>query len=244
MKNEKDKKVDWRVGVCVKVKDFDKNAFPNWNVGDDLVTCSSIQNGKDKLTFYLPNSTALMLNISKDNYNSAMSLKTNALNKIYKNTIKEEYLYEYFEKIMISIISGYTSLESFANDEIPENYIHYKKVKKLFLPFKKVDAERKLNLDIKLNEILPEVYKIKKLSGLKIWDDYNELKEIRDRIVHLKSLDRHSLYPKMDSIWDYLIKNDIKKPYEIAFKIIEYFYTVKDINTLPWWYKNNKLFNT
>jgi hypothetical protein len=79
MNNEKENKIDWRVGVCVKLKDFDKKAFPNWKVGDELVTCSNYQIGKDNLTFLLPNSTALMLNISKVNYNSAISLKANAL---------------------------------------------------------------------------------------------------------------------------------------------------------------------
>jgi hypothetical protein len=56
----------------------------------------------------------------------------------------------------------------------------------------------------KFKFILPDIYKINDIAE-HILADFEKIKNIRDKITHLKELDRRSFEIKDDTIWKYLL---------------------------------------
>jgi hypothetical protein len=44
-------------------------------------------------------------------------------------------------------------------------------------------------------------------KGTKLWDDFKNLKKLRDRIIHLKNNDITSSGPDIDTVWGILIRS-------------------------------------
>ena len=121
--------------------------------------------------------------------------------------------------------------------EIPDDHYHYKKRKKIFLAEAKNTIERWESTEVKIGEILPEILKIESPKGKREWEEYKKLKDIRDRIIHLKSVDQKVVKDGPDSIWKILFDEEVPNYPGIAKNLIAYFYEKKP-ELKPRWYKN------
>lgn len=195
-------------------------------------------NKKKHLSITLPNATALFLNSSKRSWESAKEIRVNSnIDKSVKkevsfNTTAESF--DYIERIMESIIMAFTALEVFVNENIPDDFKYHKnkKSKIIIEIMEKKEIERWLSLDEKLSSVLPKAKDIDTPKGKKCWHGYVELKEIRDRIIHMKKEDIRSSGPDIPTLWHKLFK--VNAPYLEAKDIIDYF--VKNTGENPRWH--------
>jgi len=86
------------------------------------------------------------------------------------------------------------------------------------------DIERKISLDEKLKKALPEILSIKSPAGGTMWKKYSDLQELRDRLVHLKSIDRRASGPKDETVWGSLLRLGTEAYPAIAQQMIAHFY--------------------
>jgi hypothetical protein len=234
-KGTSNKNLDWRLHVAEPVLSVTGNIAKKDIFVKALVPSFEFKNRK--ISFGLPNACALYLGNAFKLYKQAMDLRDQSINEIINTRIPEYLAFAYFEKIMGSVLFAYSSIETFANTEVPDNYYHYKKRKQLFLAEAKNTIERWEPLEVKIAEILPEVLNIESPKGKKEWQRYKELKKVRNRIVHLKSVDQNVKADGQDSIWKILFKEKVLNYPLIAKNLIEYFFQ-KEGEAKPHWYKN------
>ena len=204
-------KLDWR---CHGVSELatDTNLWgKNLPQGIQVSKQTAVNNQNLGLFFCDPCASALYLNQSFSFLKrSREKFPLLTLNFSTSHNQKDTQLFDYFEHVMGSIVFAFMAIESFANDEIPDDYQYLRisskdgKSEKLG----KDGMERIIPLDEKLDLILPEILQKGSPKGTKNWEDYIGLKRLRHDIVHLKSLDRISSNPKEmypDSIWAKLL---------------------------------------
>lgn len=236
------KNEDWRLqAISTLAKPF-KSPWTGkvHPIGEPVKAISIVKYGSNKISFGLPNTTAMFLNKSYKFWKEADSILKN-IQFINSRHIKNETdVFNFFENIMASIVFAYTSLESFANEKILEDHIYTQERadKRCAETYSKEQIERFLSLDIKLDKILPEILGISSPKKKRLWNKYIELKNLRDRIIHMKSIDRKSSDPKKeipDSIWRYLLKKDIPNMSASAKEIISYYFSKE--KEAPRWFK-------
>lgn len=208
--------------------------------GTKITTVSIIELTKKKhLTLPIPNATAICLNISKKTWLQARAIRNNSC---LDATIKKEVSFlsdsdaiNYLELMMQSIVFAFTALEAFVNENIPSGYEYEKKTSKKIQIYTKEKIERWLSIDEKLGKILPSILNLQTPKGKhSSWQGFINLKNVRDRLVHMKSEDRKSSGPEVKTIWTDLIKYE--PPYKQAYAIIKYFIDSFDVN--PGWFNN------
>lgn len=149
----------------------------------------------------------------------------------------EFQLFHTLEQKMASIIFAYTALESFANEHVPEKFV-YKKVHSNGKPdeyYSKDQIERSINLDIKLGEILPQVFGTKTPKGVYVWERYLHLKGLRDSIVHCKSIKNSS---GANKVFDDILNETVINPCLEAKEVIGYFLSPLPEDEQPMWFKD------
>lgn len=129
-----------------------------------------------KIDYFTPNNIALLLSVSSKSFSEAQKIYNEHLNPYNKKDEKEIYVdnkkclmersiivCNYLEKIQISIVFGYTAIETFANISIPDKYEYkYKDNKGIIHSYDKEAIERWLSLREKISKILTDIYKTKK----------------------------------------------------------------------------------
>lgn len=180
-----------------------------------LISLSTTEKvGNEILGFGLPSSPGLFLSLAL-NYKKKVD-QINLEDCFDKHPAPQgtwpenhQKLFDFFELMLGQIIFSYSALEAFANIKIPDDFIYRSKRsdKKFIEEYDKDQAERYVSLDAKLDKILPQVFKVKTPSGTKLWDNYQYLKKLRDRLIHLKSSDMTPSGPEVKTIWGDLMRN-------------------------------------
>lgn len=234
------KQRDWRLqAITTLTKDW-KSPFTGHihKKGSIVENTNFIKIGKNDFTIPIPNPTALFLDLSHISYLKAKDFfKFFSETDINKLDLRQEEkdLFNGFEYYMASIIFAYTSLESFANEMIPEDYKfeslrHDKKCAELY---NKEQIERNISLKTKLGEIIPEITGIELPKDEILWNKFVEMEKIRDGITHMKSSDRKGLNRNTKEIsykhiWNRLINNVNFENYsKLSLGIITLFYNKK-----------------
>jgi hypothetical protein len=137
---------------------------------------------------------------------------------------------------MIAVVFAYTALESFANESIPETFVFKKgrDDRRCLEVYTKEQAEF-LSLDLKLSEVLPQVFNVTTPKGTKIWERYFFIKKLRDRIIHIKTKDKDTTKFATDTIWSNLLDNTFPNIALEAKSIIGYYF--ENIPEKPRWFK-------
>ena len=234
-KEYKIKNEDWRLQGVTTIKKPSRGmkAEP----GDVIKVCALTTYKENEIALGIPRAVALFLDIAFISFKDIAEMREAAVAKRDKCYIPDASAFSYFERVMTSIIFSYTALESFANEEIPEGYIHHQKTRGIFAALFKPTIERRVDLDTKLGDILPQVTQIISPKGTSLWTDYLRLKEDRNRIIHLKSHDRRAPYQGPPSIWERFFSPDLPHYPEIAKNMIAYFQKDRDESRVPRWFK-------
>jgi hypothetical protein len=168
----------------------------------------------DIVSFALPSSASMFLS-SALNFQKEVS-KINIDDCFDKHpapqgTWPEDHtkLFNFFELMIGQIIFSFTALETFSNIMIPEGYIFQRNRidPKSNKEYDKDKTERLISLDVKLDMILPEVLAVTSPStNTELWDKFLHLKQLRDRLIHLKSADMRANGPETETIWGDLLR--------------------------------------
>ena len=182
-----------------------------------------------KVVFAVPSHAALCLNVSHEAHKKAQTIE---ITDIFQDTsygrAAEEglpLLFDLFEQLFLNIVFAYTALEAFANQTIPDDFVFTKlrQDKKCEESYNKDQIERHLSLDTKLSEVLPQITGVKFTKGNGLWTEYADLRDIRDRIIHVKSADLGVKDIKVESIWADLLKRRRTDSSLVAHKVIKHF---------------------
>lgn len=133
-------------------------------------------------------------------------------------------LFDFLENSMAHIVFSFTAVEAFANEVVPRDFRYtFKQKGKPDVVLAKADIERHINLDEKLSAVLPAVFSLPSPKGKKVWEKFKAIKKIRDRLVHLKSIDLKSSGPDVETIWGTMLKTHGHAWCDDAHAVIGYF---------------------
>ena len=202
---------------------------------------------KHMLTFPLPNVTAMCLDQSYTAWSESQYFLQEAEFLDFseghapEGTIrpKEDFtFFDLLQKRMIAIVFAFTALESFANENIPDDFIFRKQRddKKCIEEYTKEQTEH-LSLDLKLHEVLPLIFSVSSPKGDNIWNKYIFIKKLRDRIIHMKSKDRTYSQIGEENIWKELLNQSYPNVAMEAKTIIGYYLSRIPEKDRPRWYK-------
>jgi hypothetical protein len=238
MVDEQLEEADWRCHTVIRVaKDTNAPGLGELKAGE-LGRVVGISHYKSKrVAFTVPRATALFLNLSQRHYEEAREIAQDFSVAPTLKTLDDEEAFAYLENIMASVVFAYTALESFANEEIPNDYIYtVDKGGKCQEVYNKVQIEKFLSLAVKLGSILPAVGGVRSPKGIKAWQDYLELESLRHSIIHMKEAERDSRLESSKSVWGRLIKSPVPYYLPVAKRMIDHFY--KPRKAKPHWHEN------
>jgi hypothetical protein len=183
-------------------------AIDKFNTGLAVLVMAEKLGKKGQVDFAVPSSPALFLNAARRSYAQIKDLEPEKMFYKWQNgriPINHSLLFDYFEAFASHIVFSFTALEAFANEAIPMEFEYEveKKGEKALL--KKPDIERAVNLDEKLHSVLPKALGVPSPKGKKPWQHYKLLKGMRDRIIHLKTIDRSASGPEQESVWGIML---------------------------------------
>lgn len=221
-----DEKLDWRIhNVTSTIPD-----------GYAIIQVATIRYAKQNINISLPNATALFLGLSYQYHVEAQHWIEQCIQlKSKVGSLPDREAFTFYERIMAAVIFACTALESFVNEEIPDEYVYVLEEKQSTRSYSKEQIERHLSLDTKLGDVLPAVLKVKSPKGGNLWNAYNKLRDLRDRIIHMKTKDRDFVGENPDSIWNALLTDPLPETHSAAKGLIKYFFDAK--GTSPRWFK-------
>jgi hypothetical protein len=240
LEHENIKDYDWRLQYVSTLK-WDQTIL--WNFRNDWTPVSSawfFDFRSELVNFLIPNMSALFLDYANTLYNETTSFfvyrnfkKTNTswVRKIEMQDF--DIFFNVLQKRIWSIVFAFMALESFINDSIPEDYIYINAKKK---SCDKKYIEEKFSMNDKIKIVMRDVYNIQWDISPEIWARYERIKKLRDRVVHLKQIDKTESWPKDETIWKMFLLEDFEN-YSVSIKtIIGYFITRKQ-ETDRWYRK-------
>lgn len=195
----------------LKAEDWRYHAIGPMGTGLGSMATTEDVNGK-MVSFSLPSAPALYLNLARSAHLRRAAIDLPSVFTITPHGVYPDDhgpLFDYFENFALEIIFSFTALEAFANEVVPPDFIYqYKKDKKSeAVALCKADIERQISLDEKLKIVLPMAHNIKSPNGTKQWQDYKKLKYVRNRLIHLKSIDRKSSGPEHQTLWGLMLED-------------------------------------
>lgn len=117
------------------------------------------------------------------------------------------------------------------SDWVIDDYLERKRIED-------IEIERWVSIGEKLDKIIPAILKVETPKGRdQSWQGFKDLKNIRDRLIHMKSADRKSSGPDAKTIWNDLMKAE--SPYKQAFTIVKYF--INDEGSTPNWFQHGSI---
>ena len=168
------------------------------------------------LAFPLPSAPAIFLSLSYRAHRSSEKAFRLARFGDYKVTLNDdganEAAFDFFETRVQHAIFAFTALEAYANECIPDPFTWTTKKSRKGAPDEEVTydregTERFVSLPEKLDAILPNVFSVASIKGRVQWERFQNLKRLRDRLIHVKALDSKTpldpggMPPEKNSVW-------------------------------------------
>lgn len=235
-------KGDWRLQTTLHLEEAWTSPWSGITSpkGARITMVSVIQLTKKKLlTIPIPNATALMLNASTRAFERARTLRASwEIDKSLKKEVSfasEVDALDYIERMIESIVLAYSAIEAFANESIPHDFVYVRNQKSELIleASSKETIERQISTDEKLTTVLPKVLGCKSPKGTHCWQNYKQLKDSLDRIIHMKTEDRKSSGPEIDTVWKAIVLTSA--PHLSAKAVIDHF--VKSMTNKPQWHQ-------
>lgn len=220
-------KIDWRIQHLT----WTSAPFTDPATGSVVPAAASatsvalIRYGKERLGTVIPNATALFLNLSHTFHAEARSMLRKCItDKDEFGKLPDDEAFTFYERMMGSVVFACTALEAFVNEQIPDTYTYVDSSDKRFARvFNKEQIERHLNLDTKISGVLPGALGVRFPKGGKLWSAFIRLRDLRDRVIHMKTKDREFIGENATSIWNSLMSDPLPETYATAKQIIAHF---------------------
>ncbi len=234
-------KGDWRLQTTTHLAEDWANPWTGTTSpkGTRITVVSVVQLSKKKLlTIPIPNATAAMLNAATVAYDNARHLRTSSnIDKTLKKEVSfcsEKDALDYIERMIEAIVLAFSAIEAFANESIPADFVYaqHKRSEVLLEASTRETIERHISIDEKLTSVLPEILGCTSPKGMRCWQDYKQLKDARDRIIHMKMEDRKSSGPDVNTVWKAIVLTPA--PHLAAKGVIDHF--VKAMKIKPQWH--------
>lgn len=232
---------DWRVQFqSTLAKDFLSPDGKIFKKGTEMfISCECQWEKNIFVSLPMPSPIAMYLNLSNTQHEKALNLKSNLKLDKGHNSLTNSFdlVTDYIEAYFASVIFSVTALESFCNLQIPNDMVYKKKNNRFTEVYNKEQIERWVSLEDKLTIILPKAYNVKINKSSKAWHNLKNLLKFRNRIIHIKDVDRSNSSVKDDSIWNMVLKKQILNPYISAKGIMKLYYNKN--NPEPDWLKKS-----
>ena len=228
---------DWRLYNCQSIIAIN-NPWPGMKAqpGDTIKSVATLDLNGTEYLLGIPHASAVFLNVAYRCYHLSTELCDKAMaSPEGRNYLPDETAFDCIESAMSTIVFSFTALEAFANGEIPDTYIHHEDREGILVPLSKPVIERNVGLATKLDVILPDIFGVKSPKGTTVWRNFVELRRLRDRIIHMKSADRHDRVSDKKSLWRSLFRHDLPCFPHTAMTMMEHFYVGAD--KVPRWFK-------
>jgi hypothetical protein len=184
-------------------------AIDKFNTGLALLVKTEKLGKRDQVDFGLPSSSALFLSAARRSFLQIKDIDPSLMFYEWQYgriPINHSKLFDYFEAFASHVVFSFTALEAFANESIPTDFEYQSEKKCKSIVLAKPDIERNINLDEKLHLVLPRALGVTTPKGKKSWQQYKLLKGMRDRIIHLKTIDRTPSGPEKESVWGIMLR--------------------------------------
>jgi len=221
-------------------------AIDKLNTGLGCIATIEKLNGQ-VLSFGLPSSPGLFLSLALNFKKQVDKINLNNCFDIHphpQGTWPEDHtnLFDFFELMVGQIIFSYTAIETFSNIRIPKDYkFQVKRIDpKSTKEYNKDQVERRISLDNKLDLILTEIENVDSPKNDKdLWKNFIKHKGLRDRLIHLKSVDMNSSGPEINTIWGDLLRHHKTDFVTNSHKLIGHFIEHKNgsrwFKKFPYW---------
>lgn len=238
--------------ICYLDKEPQKDASMVIQEIENFKFPNKIKGKKISFDYFAPNNIGLLLSNKNKAINRAKEIYKSNIDPLtidhsivsgesHKHTIevKSKFIYDFIEEIQTAVVFGYTAIEAFTNLSIPNDY-EFKTLansKGIVEIYDKPSVERWLSLKVKISEVLTDIYKTKSLKMLKIWNSFNTFEQLRNELIHQKSINETDFYKKY-------FNPTIYELCQTPEKIIEFFFyeraDKKFTNSLWPWIINTK----
>lgn len=210
----------------------DRRFFAIDKVGDGLGMIATTEWLADQaaVSFGLPSGPALAMSLALSAHRKRVAINVATLFDLHpppQGTWPENHtpLFDYFEHAVAEILFSYTAIEGAMNELIqPSSTYLRKKSGRPPVKFTGAGIEREISLDEKLKKALPSILGKPSPAGGNLWVEYAGLQDIRDRLIHLKSVDRKASGPEDETIWGKLLRIGVCSYPDIAKRMIAHFY--------------------
>ncbi|MBI4948201.1 hypothetical protein HY844_01420 [Candidatus Berkelbacteria bacterium] len=194
--------------------------------GSGTVSIATSEKMGNIISFGLPSSPALFLHLSYKAYSKIRNINpTDLFNYHPQGYWPDDHgqLFDFFENFIEHIVFAQTALEAFANEVIPFSFVFECKINGVKKMYVKDELERWVTLDEKLSTLLPKALNCSTIKGLTQWNKYKEIKDIRDRVIHLKMVDHQSSGSEVKTLWGVMLKNHAKPYCDYAHEIMGHY---------------------
>lgn len=226
---------------------------PSHKAGSAVCLTTAIRDSKGDLIYYIaPSPIALALSIAIKA--SKRAIKVHQTIKFVdvptphgpaKMTKNVSLLFDYFECFMVVVTSSLQALEIFCNEMIAKNLNGVYRLKR-GNKVRKLSADklqRNASTEEKLATILPEILEVNSPRHKKIWENFKELKKMRNTIIHLKDHEAYTNEIDEETLFYEFFMTEVDKFPKFALEMIEFFIDSKEAD--PWLESYHKqLFDT
>jgi len=196
--------------------------------GSAVTQAGLIPYGKQRMGITIPNATALFLGLSEQYHVEAQHWIGKCIaGKDKFGNLPDHETFTFYERIMASVVFSCTALEAFVNEEIPDTYVHVVSERNNTRHYSKEQIERHLNLDTKLGDVLPGALSVPSPKGSRLWAAYDKLRDLRDRVIHMKTKDRDFRGEDGSSIWNALLSEPLPETHTTAKGLMKHFLDAK-----------------
>ena len=206
-------------------------AIDKFNTGLAFFVKAEKVGKRGQVDFGVPSSPALFLSAARRSFLQTKDLDPSLMFYKWQNgriPVNHSKLFDYFEAFASHVVFSFTALEAFANEAIPTDFEYQSEKKGEPIVLKKPDIERSINLDEKLHSVLPKALGVATPKGKKPWQQYKLLKGMRDRIIHLKTVDRTPSGPEKESVWGMMLRAHEKPFCDYAHAMMGHYLTVSN----------------
>jgi hypothetical protein len=160
--------------------------------------------------FGLPSGPALFLNLARRAYLRTKDVDIGTLFVPWHGTLaphNTSVLFDFFEDCSAHVIFAFTAIEAFANEVVPVDYVYECERNGQAKRLPKAEIERSVSLDEKLDLVIPAALGTPSPKGKVAWQRFQKVKRMRNRLIHLKTVDRSASGPEQESVWGMLLRS-------------------------------------